>query len=286
MFEHKKDIRRIFEGFTDRDFYTVIADFFELSAISLRNSVHIGRTHGEYEERYARTVQKYTPEQFKMFATALGLLMDDIHASMDCGELCDWCGELYMESGTSNSRMGQFFTPYTVSKVTAQAAVREDEVRAKLNGNPDAVFTLYEPTCGAGGLIIAAIEKLMQMRVNYAHNVFVDCGDIDSRCVHMTYLVLSVLGVPAVVRRGDALMLEYTEAWFTPAYVLNCAHFYRQIGDGTYPYTAVAVKSISQPKTAPIVAPKTDAPKNEGGKTAATAQPKTDKHGQYVLELF
>jgi len=194
MFEHKKEIWRIFEGFTDRDFYSVLADFFELSAISLRNSVHIGRTHGEYEERYARTIQKYTPEQFKMFATALGLLMDDIHASMDC-------------------------------------------------------------------------------------------GDIDSRCVHMTYLVLSVLGVPAMVRRGDALMLEYTEAWFTPAYVLNCAHFYRQIGDGTYPYTAVAVKSTSQPKTAPIVAPKTDAPKDEGGRTAATAQPKTDKHGQYVLEF-
>lgn len=274
MFNHKRDIRRIFESFTDRDFYTVIADFFELSAISFRNSVHLGKTRQVYEERYENIRQKYTEEQFHKFTEALGFLMDDIHASMDCGELCDWCGELYMESGTSNSRMGQFFTPYTVSKVTAQVAVREDEVRAKLNGNPDAVFTLYEPTCGAGGLIIAAIEKLMQLRINYAHNIFVDCGDIDSRCVHMTYLVLSVLGVPGVVRRGDALMLEYTEAWFTPAYVLNCAHFYRQIGDGSYPYTAVAVRPSGQ--SAVVV--------------KSTAQPKTttktDKHGQYVLELF
>ncbi len=280
MFDHKKDIRRIFESFTDRDFYTVIADFFELSAISIRNAVHIGKTRAVYEERYKNTVEKYTHEQFRKFAEALGLLMDDIKASMECGQLCDWCGELYMESGTSNSRMGQFFTPYTVSKVTAEASVQESEIAAKLDGNPDGVYTIYEPTCGAGGLIIAAVEKLMRLGINYARNVFVDCGDIDSRCVHMTYLVLSILGVPAVVRKGDALMLEYTEAWFTPAYVFDCAHFYRQIGDGSYPYTAVVVKSAAQPKCAPVQAAKVAVMPTP----APTA--KTDKHGQYVLELF
>ena len=275
MFSHKKDIIRIFESFTDRDFYTVIADFFEMSAISIRNAVHIGKTRDEYEERYERTRQKYTPDQFTMFATALGLLMDDIHASMDCGKLCDWCGEIYMESGTSNSRLGQFFTPYAVSAVTSQSVVREDDVRAKLDGNPDAVFTIYEPTCGAGGMIISTIEKLMQMGVNYAHNIFVDCGDIDSRCVHMTYLVLSVLGVPAVVRKGDALMLKYTEAWFTPAYVINCAHFLSEIGDGSYPYTAVVVKPIAQPPTATTQPTQTQ-----------PTQTQTDEHGQYLLNLF
>ena len=219
---------------------------------------------------------KPIPEQFQKFATALGLLMDDIHRSMDTGELCDWCGELYMESGTSNSRMGQFFTPYAVSKVTAGVSVKADEIAAKLDGNPDGVYTLYEPTCGAGGLIIAAIDIIMHLGINYAHNIFVDCGDIDSRCVHMTYLVLSVLGVPAVVRKGDALMLEYSEAWFTPAYVLNCAHFYNQIGRGSYPYTAVVVvKPDSQPKSVP----------QQAAKVESKEPTPISKNGQYLLNF-
>lgn len=276
MFDHKRDIRRIFESFTDRDYYSVIADFFELSAISFRNSVHIGGIRDIYEERYKNIISKYNQEHFKAFATALGYLIDDIHRSMDDGILCDWCGELYMESGTSNSRMGQFFTPYEVSKVTAQMSVRKADIDAKLKDNPNAVFTLYEPTCGAGGLIIAAIETIMGFGINYAHNIFVDCGDIDGRCVHMTYLVLSVLGVPAVVRRGDALMLDYHEAWFTPAYVLNCAHFYSQVGHGSYPYTATVPKKYieaeQQSKTKVIEPPKSPQPIQQ-----------VDKQGQYLL---
>ena len=270
MFPNKSNIRRLLESIDDRDFYTVIADFFEMSAISIRNAVCIGKSHKVYEQRYLQIMSKYTEEHFKKFVTALGLLMDDIRKSIDTGFLQDWCGELYMESGTSNSRMGQFFTPYSVSQLTAQISLREDEIAAKLAGNSDAVFTIYEPTVGAGGLVIAAIEKLMQLHINYTHNIFVDCGDIDSRCVHMTYLVLSLLGVPAVVRKGDALMLRYTEHWFTPAYVLNCAHFLKEIGHGSYPYTAVeVVKSGSQPKIA-----------------TPPEQTLTDKHGQYLLNLF
>lgn len=270
MFPNKGNIRRLFESIYDRDFYTVIADFFEMSAISIRNAVCIGKSRAAYETRYENTRKKYSDEQFHTFTRALGLLMQDINLSIENGDLSDWCGELFMESGTNNAKMGQFFTPYSVSKLTAQISVREEDITKKLNGNPDGVFTIYEPTCGAGGLIIAAIEKLMHLKINYAHNVFVDCGDIDGRCVCMTYLVLSVLGVPAVVRRGDALMLDYHEHWFTPAYVFNCAHFYKEIGDGSYPYTAV----VSRPKQKSITP------------IAEPTKPQTDKHGQYILNLF
>lgn len=104
----------------------------------------------------------------------------------------------------------------------------KDEVRAKLGDDPNRVLTIYEPTCGAGGIIVASIDVLNGYGVNYAWNVFVDCGDIDSRCVHMTYLTLSLLGVPAVVRLGDALAMEYREAWFTPAYLIAWPHFFLQ----------------------------------------------------------
>lgn len=277
MFDHKKDIHSILEsGFTDRDYYTVLADFFEVSAISIRNSVHLGKTREVYEKRYEQIISKYSRVQFEALAIALGMLVTDIQQSVDDGSLCDWCGEIYMDSNTSNGRMGQFFTPYNVSRMIAQVSLKQEEIDAKLNLNPNAVFTIYEPTCGGGGLIIAAVEKLIQLRVNYSYNVFVDCGDIDARCVHMTYIALSLLGVPAVVRKGDALSLQYTEAWFTPAYVFNCAHFNKEIGDGSYPYTPVVVKPIAQPKSIPI----------QIAKAEVLQSPNVDKHGQYVLNLF
>ena len=58
MFTHKKDISRIFESFTDRDYYTVIADFFELSAISIRNAeVYRDTTNASTPDRQTRAVR-------------------------------------------------------------------------------------------------------------------------------------------------------------------------------------------------------------------------------------
>lgn len=264
----------IFQSFNDRDYYSVIRDFFELSAISIRNMVDI-RHRENYEERYKTVASGYSAAQIQKFATALGIFIDATQAAA-AGQapFCDWAGELYMESGTSNSRMGQFFTPYTVSQVLSRCSLHDDEIRTKI-GDGNGVFTVYEPTCGAGGLIVAAVEYLQQIGINYAHNIFVDCGDIDSRCVHMAYLTLSLLGVPAVVRLGDALMLEYKEAWFTPAYIFNCAHFLKQIGNGTYPYTATVPKNAvklqsKEPPTKPKPA-------------VISPSPKTDKYGQLTL---
>ena len=130
----------------------------------------------------------------------------------------------------------------------------------------------------------ASIDVLNGYGVNYAWNVFVDCGDIDSRCVHMTYLTLSLLGVPAVVRLGDALAMEYRESWFTPAYLIAWPHFKRRIGQGKYPQSATVPKAPGllgiEPKEAPAVAP-TESPKN-APKTLEIA-PKCDENGQMSL---
>lgn len=236
--ECRREIPRMLQTIRDRDYYTVVRDFFELSAISVRNTVDYTR-HEEYEQRYNNTAKKYSKEQLEVFASCLGLFMGEINAAINgSGEFRDFAGEIYMDSGTSNGKAGQFFTPYHVSHVMAACTLNKDEVDAKFAEDPDHVLTLYEPTCGAGGLIVASIDVLNRMGVNYAWNVFVDCGDIDPRCVHMTYLTLSLLGVPAVVRLGDALMMEYREAWFTPAYLFAWPHFKGRIGKGKYPVKA------------------------------------------------
>lgn len=250
----KKNIVNLLNSMVyDRSYYEIVSDFFELSAIAIRNTVDLRPPlRQEYEERYLQMAKHYNSEQLQKFGQALAILQDEIAKAMDGNAaFADWAGEIYMESKTSNSNLGQFFTPYNVSKVIALCGLDIPGIKAKLAADPDTIITLHEPTCGGGGLIVAAIEELNRQKINYAWNVFVDCGDIDSRCVHMTYLVLSLLGVPAVVRKGDALMLEYTENWFTPAYIFAYSHFVKRIAKGGYPQYPVIVEKNEPPKKAP-----------------------------------
>lgn len=266
----KKNIVDILNSIVyDRSYYEIVSDFFELSAIAIRNTVDLRPTlRQKYEERYLQTAKHYKPEQLQKFGQALAIFQNEIAKAMDGNAaFADWAGEIYMESKTSNSNLGQFFTPYHVSKVIALCGLDISGIKAKLAADPDNIITIHEPTCGGGGLIVAAIEELHRQKINYTWNVFVDCGDIDARCVHMTYLVLSLLGVPAVVRKGDALMLEYTEDWFTPAYIFAYSHFAKRIAKGGYPQSPVVVESTSQPKIAD---------KNEPPKAPAPAAQKKE----------
>ncbi len=272
----RKEIPRMLSEIRDRDYYSVVRDFFELSAISIRNTVDLTK-HEEYEKRYLNTAKQYSKEQLGIFSSCLGLFMSEIHEAMNGSRgFRDFAGEIYMDSGTSNGKAGQFFTPYNVSHLMAECTLNRDEVEAKFSEDPDHVLTLYEPTCGAGGLIVASIDVLNRMGVNYAWNVFVDCGDIDPRCVHMTYLTLSLLGVPAVVRLGDALMMDYREAWFTPAYLFAWPHFKNRIGNGEYPTSpTVRIRNVAEKTEKPII--KKEQP------PIIQPVPQPDENGQYSL---
>lgn len=275
------EIARMLGSIHDRDHYTVLRDFFELSAISIRNAVDFGRDRETYEMRYKAIAEKYRKEYLEIIASAFAMLGAQILKAAN-GDIpfADWAGEIYMDSGTSNGRAGQFFTPYHVSHLMAECSLERNEVLGRIGKDPDDVITIYEPTCGAGGLIVASIDVLKGYGVNYAWNVFVDCSDIDSRCVHMTYVTLSLLGVPAVVRLGDALMMKYREAWFTPAYLMAWPHFRSRIGQHRYPYEATVKAPSRAQEKAPADA---ESPKAADVPRMPEIMPKVEKNGQICL---
>lgn len=275
------EIAKMLGSIHDRDHYTVLRDFFELSAISIRNAVDFGRDRETYEMRYKAIAEKYRKEYLDIIASAFAMLGAQILKAAN-GDIpfADWAGEIYMDSGTSNGRAGQFFTPYHVSHLMARSILERDEVLVRIGKDPDDVITIYEPTCGAGGLIVASIDVLKGYGVNYAWNVFVDCGDIDSRCVHMTYVTLSLLGVPAVVRLGDALMMKYHEAWFTPAYLMAWPHFRSRIGQHRYPYEPTVKASSRAQEKAPADA---ESPKAADVQRMPENKPRSEKNGQLCL---
>lgn len=79
-------------------------------------------------------------------------------------------------------------------------------------------------------MLIAALDVLKNdYNVNYARNCFIDAGDIDVRCVHMTYLQLSLAGVPAIVKHQDVFSRKLWSVWKTPAFIFQYYRFYKYL---------------------------------------------------------
>ncbi len=202
--------------------HELLSDVFQCGAIAIANKFD-RRQAKKREETYLSIIKKYDKDTQQLiteiFAEISVLLLSQIDMGFD-----DYLGKLYMLSETSNSKAGQFFTPYHVSKACAELSINKSIVNEYIE--KDKILTINEPACGAGGMIIAAIDILYnRYRLNYSRNLFVECSDIDQRCVHMTYLQLSLIGVPAIVYQRDTLTMKTWQKWETPALIIQWLRF-------------------------------------------------------------
>ena len=200
-----------------------VSDLFECGAIAVSNMVDLSQRK-KREERYLQIIHNYKPSErsmlTKIFAKIYALLASVVY---DNGKFNDNLGELFMRCDLGNKNTGQFFTPYHISEFMARATLEESLIKEK--AEKDDILTISDPCCGGGGLLIAALDVLKSLGVNYARNCFIDCGDIDIRCIHMTYLQLSLAGVPAIVKHQNALTREFRGVWYTPAYLFQYPRF-------------------------------------------------------------
>lgn len=189
----------------------VFTDFCELGALTLRNSVD---RHGwdVREARYLQIASGYEREELDRFAELLAQVALELGNGFD-----DVLGHLYMSLDLGNERLGQFFSPYEVSLLSAQLALGNnlDDLRDQ------DVITLGEPSCGSGGMVIAMIDTLKRADINHQQRVHVTAQDLDATAVHMTYIHLALLHQPALVVHGNTLTLEQYDVWPTPAHLLN-----------------------------------------------------------------
>lgn len=201
-----------------------LSDIFEALAIAISNRVDT-RQAADREKRYMQIMAFYQTEERALISDIAAEIFALCSAcASDPGAFNDWLGELFMQSNTSNAKAGQFFTPYDVSKAAAEVAVDKQETeKKKANGE---ILTISEPACGSGGMILAALDVLAnKCGFNYAANAFVEASDIDSRCVHMCYIQLSLAGVPAIIKQQDALSRQIWSVWYTPAYLFQYLKF-------------------------------------------------------------
>ena len=207
------------------DKHKFVSDLFECGAIAISEQVD-RFNRDEREERYMQIIKNYKPAQQKslaeIFAKIYALLSSVVY---DNGVFNDYLGEIFMRCNLGRKAAGQFFTPYNVSSLMARCLLDSDRLKKKAEKGK--IISINDPACGGGGMLIAALEVLRSFGINYARDCFIEANDIDIRCVHMTYLQLSLAGAPAIVRHQDTFSRDCWSVWYTPAYLFQYLRFHK-----------------------------------------------------------
>ena len=202
--EAKKEFIEIVDSYDYRyRKWEIFTDFCQMSAISLYQP--FARDEA-LEKEYLQIVAKYDKKDVDIFPKLLSLVVMALSDRMG-----DFLGECFAALDLSSKYKGQFFTPYHISKFMASI----------LGENSKEHEGLSEPACGAGGMIIARADVLRELGVNYQQVMEVQAVDIDSLCVNMCYIQLTLLHISAEVIHGNSLTLEVFKIWYTPAYIMN-----------------------------------------------------------------
>lgn len=192
--------------------HEVFRDFCELAALSISNSVDRAQFQVR-EARYLDIASRYQREELDRFAQMLAHLVEALEIRPT-----DVLGQIFMSLDLGDAWKGQFFTPYEVSRMMALMTLTDAASVIEQQG----FLLVNEPAAGAGGMLIAVANALLEQGINYQNAMHATAIDIDATACHMTYLQLSLLHVPAIVIHGNALWPDPSAPhWVTPAHVLG-----------------------------------------------------------------
>ena len=196
----------------------VWSDWVEICAIALARA---DLAQGEVrEQRYLQVIAQYERAELDLLVQAFAHLVMSYELRVEASDFGDVLGSTFMMLEMGNAGAGQFFTPYEVSRLMGNMMMGNWQALVDKTTALGFVRVL-EPACGAGSMLIAAAHAMHDAGLNYQQCMHATAIDIDQRCVHMTFIQLALLHVPAVVIHGNGLTGECREQWFTPAHVLG-----------------------------------------------------------------
>jgi type I restriction-modification system DNA methylase subunit len=181
----------------------VFRDWIDIVFVSLQRD---DDSHGEMADRYESDFgEETTQTAFRAYSEAFANLL----AAMEKTD-ADVLGCLYQEYGAPSEENGQHFTPPHVARLLGGMMLPTDEEVESTT--PDDPITIYDPTCGSGGLLVGAGQQLEECAESPYAAVFVG-QDIDIRCVKMTAINFAVRGLPGFAIHGDSLKADPMAAW-------------------------------------------------------------------------
>lgn len=215
--DHQKEIVKIMQQLSRvHGMDQVWSDWVEICAITL---ARLDQTKFDTREsRYLDIVKKYKKEELHLFVIAFASLVKAFDHYVEQGEIQDVLGQIYMAMNMGNDRTGQFFTPFDVSLLMARITITPGTLQSIEQWG---FMSMSEPTCGAGGMVIASARAVQESGYNYQKQLHVMATDIDSRCVHMTFIQMALLHIPGIVVHGNGLSQEHWNIWYTPAHIMD-----------------------------------------------------------------
>ncbi len=182
--------------------YNIFSDWIECSALAIQNACTMPHTDlwEAREKEYLDVMNRYNEKERFVLRELFFLLVDALEE-----EMTDVLGEVYMAAELGSKYTGQFFTPFHLSELCAKMALPHWEKEYSEHGT----ISLNEPSCGGGGMIIAAAKVMKEAGINPQKYLRIVAQDLDWKGVYMTYLQLSLLGLRAQVVQGDTLADPY-----------------------------------------------------------------------------
>lgn len=154
---------------------------------------------------------KYEQRDKEIYSQMFELMIDVMEL-----EHQDFLGQAFMQLELGNAYKGQFFTPYCVCKMMARMNINARDIKRQ-----HGYITVSEPCSGAGAMIIALAEAMLEADVNPSTKMWVETTDVDQLAAKMCFVQLSAYGIAAQVIWGNSLTMETWDKWLTPMYFIE-----------------------------------------------------------------
>lgn len=208
--EYKEFVDKLNIGNGKYNRIIVIQDLIQMFAITIKNTYDYNQ---EDEDYYLRIINKYTKqeqEEFVKLSAELTLLY-----VKQGQKIKDILGEIYERIGATNKNIGQFFTPFHVSRSMGKMIKIEELLKDK------EYITIHDPCCGSGSIPLGYVEENRYKIDNFSEKVVISANDIDFNCVCMTFIQFVMYGIPAQVTFGNAFEKKKIKTFHTPEFYIN-----------------------------------------------------------------
>lgn len=192
--------------------FKVFEDLICMMACSISNTMDAVH-YEERENTYVKLMSYYSPEERKQFDDLSNLII----AALDLTKYsADLLGEIYHELHLHNEHNDNYFTSINISHLMPDIVIFDKDIIKKRGYISTRVYS-----CGSGATLIGTANSLYRKKFNPNFNMCCLAVDNDFICVLMTYIQLSLLGIPAVVIHGDSLARKEYARFYTPMYILG-----------------------------------------------------------------
>lgn len=208
--DHQKDFLSLINEI-DRSKHRaeVFQDFCEMAYCALAKIASPSiEQRDKLETNYLATVGRYKKEDAEKIAHLLAITT---LALADGGT--DFLGGVAAEMAVLDPKLGQFFTPYDVSRMMAEITLNGIEETINENG----FVTIQEPALGAGSMILAARDKVAGFGFDPATTMWVEGVELNRKTYFMGFIQLTLSNIPARVYQANSLTLETFDASYTSA---------------------------------------------------------------------